>query len=109
MDDLDGGIRLLVYGYAKEYMMNGDGTMSIRVRIPSIHGPYKQSQAGGRTIRNYVQDDNLPWYPSIMLPYTPTDGDVVALISTNDSGDYNWFVIGLTGGSYNSGLTDIGV
>ncbi len=99
---------MLIYGYAKEYMVGGDGTLLVRVRIPSIHGPYKQSQAEGRLIRNYVQDENLPWYPSLLLPYMPTDGDVVALISTNDSKDYSWFVIGLTGGSYNSGLTSIG-
>ena len=100
---------MVMYGYAKEYRVNGDGTISIRVRIPSIHGPYSQSQAQGQIIRNYVQDDNLPWYPSVLLPYNPTEGDVVLLMSTNDSGDYTWLVIGLTGGSYNSGLTSLGV
>ena len=98
---------MIVYGYVKDYMMNGDGTMSVKVRIPSIHGPYKQQQAQGRTIRNYVQDDNLPWYPSILLPYNPNDGDIVLMLSTNDSGDYNWIVIGLTGGSYNNGITSL--
>lgn len=97
---------MLMYGYAKEFRVNGDGTHSIRVRIPAIHGPYKQSQGQGKQLRNYVQDDNLPWYPSLLLPYNPTDGDVVVLSTTNDTTN-SWIVIGLTGGSYNTGLTSL--
>ena len=97
---------MLMYGYAKEYRINGDSTMSVKVRIPAIHGPYKQSQAMGQTIRNYVSDDALPWYPSILLPYNPSDGDVVVLSTTNDTVN-SWIVIGVTGGSYNTGLSNI--
>ena len=97
---------MFMYGYAKAYRMNGDGTMSIKVRVPTLHGPYVQTQAQGKTIRNYVEDGSLPWYPSILLPYTPTDGDIVVISTTNDTPN-SWLVIGLTGGSYNSGITNI--
>lgn len=97
---------MVVYGYAKEYMYTGDGTLLIRTRIPSIHGPFNQLQADGKVIRKYTQDDNLPWYPSILLPYNPTNGDVVALMSTNES-NQSWLIIGLTGGSYANGMTSL--
>lgn len=97
---------MITYGYAKEYYYTNDGTLSIKVRVPSIHGPYKQSDAHGRTIRNYTRDEDLPYYPSILLPHLPKDGEVVALSSMNSSGN-EFIVIGLTGGSYDLGLTNI--
>ena len=98
---------MIVYGYAKGYKYRGDGTFQVQVRIPSIHGPYKQQNANGQIIRNYVYDDDLPWYDSVILPSTPNEGEVVMLMSTNESDDMQWVVIGLTGGSYNAGLTSI--
>lgn len=98
---------MITYGYAKEYKYAGDGTLQVRVRIPSIHGPYKQSNARGKTIRNYVMDDDLPWYPSLLLPHLPQEGEVVAVQSLN-KGNSDFIVIGLTGGSYHSGATNIG-
>lgn len=96
---------MIVYGYVKGYKYSGDGTMQIQVRIPNIHGAYLKSDYRGKTIRNYTPDDELPWYPSLLLPHTPTEGEVVALSSLDDSAS-NWLIIGMTGGSYNNGVTN---
>ena len=93
---------MIVYGYVKDYKYSGDGTMLIQVRIPNIHGAYNISDYGGKPMRNYVADVDLPWYPSLLLPHIPNSGEVVAL-SSLDSTSSNWLVIGLTGGSYNAG------
>lgn len=98
---------MIVYGYVKEYMYTGDGTLMIKVRIPSIHGPMAESEYKGQQVRNYVRDNELPFYPSILLPHLPTDGEVVALTSTNNKNS-QFMVLGLTGGSYYSGTTNIG-
>jgi hypothetical protein len=87
----------IVYGYAKAVKYSKDKSSSVQVRIPSIHGPYKQSDAKGKTIQNYVKDEDLPWYPSLLLDHSPTDGEVVALIEDN-----GFLVIGFTGASYGS-------
>ena len=97
---------MITYGYAKGYYYTGDGTLMVQCRIPSIHGPYKQSNYDGATVRNYVQDNELPWYPSLLLPHLPKEGEVVAITSL-DSGYSNMLVLGLTGGSYSSGLTNL--
>lgn len=97
---------MITYGFAKQYMYAGDGTLMVQVRIPSIHGPYKQTNANGKTIRNYVVDTDLPWYQSLLLPHLPNEGEVVALLST-DTGYNQLIVIGLTGGSYYSGVTNL--
>lgn len=78
----------------------------VQVRIPSIHGPYRQQDGNGQRIRNYVADDNLPFYRSLLLPHLPVEGEVAALISTNNSCN-SFIVIGLTGGSYSSGVTNL--
>lgn len=96
---------MIVYGYAKGVKYSGDGTMLIQVRIPNIHGPYLLSDYKGKKIRNYTRDEDLPWYPSLVLPYTPGDGDVVAL-TTLDGTPSAWLVLGLTGGSYTAGATN---
>lgn len=96
---------MIVYGYVKGYKYSGDGTMLIQVRIPNIHGAYNISDYGGKPMRNYVSDSDLPWYQSLLLPHTPTAGEVVAL-SSLDSSSSNWLVIGLTGGSYNAGTSN---
>lgn len=97
---------MIVYGYAKEYKYSGDGTLQIKVRIPNVHGAYLKSDYKGKTIRNYTEDKDLPWYPSLLLPHLPADGEVVA-VSSLDSSPSNWMVIGLTGGSYNAGVTNL--
>lgn len=96
---------MLIYGYAKQYKYSNDSTLHIQVRIPSIHGPYQLSDGRGKTIRNYVADDDLPYYPSILLPHMPNEGEVVVLSSINNNTDF--IVIGLTGGSYSSGVTNL--
>lgn len=90
---------MIVYGYVRNYQYAGDGTLMIQVRIPSIHGPMDQKEYKGQVVRNYVQDTDLPYYPSLLLPHLPTDGEVVAVASTNETSS-NFIVIGLTGGSY---------
>lgn len=97
---------MIVYGYVKDFKYTGDGTMQIQVRIPNVHGAYSQSDYKGKRVRNYTSDAELPWYPSLILPYEPTEGAVVALTSLDKSSS-NWLVLGLTGGSYNAGSTNI--
>lgn len=97
---------MIVYGYAKEFMYTGDGTLLVKVRIPNVHGAYQLTDYNGKTVRNYVEDEELPWYPSLLLPQEPSDGDVVAL-SSLDKSSSGWIVLGLTGGSYNAGTTNI--
>ena len=97
---------MIVYGYAKGFMYPGDGTMKIQVRVPNVHGAYALSDYNGKTVRNYTKDADLPWYPSLLLPHEPSEGEVVALSSLDNSAS-NWIVIGLTGGSYNAGATNI--
>lgn len=98
---------MIIYGYVKQYRYTGDGTFYVQVRIPSIHGPYKQSDYKGRRVRNYVDDANLPYYPSILLPHLPIEGEVCVLSSVSDTSS-EFLVIGLTGGSYLNGVTNIG-
>lgn len=93
----------MIYGYAKQFEYRNSGELYIQVRIPSIHGPYSQSDYMGQKVTNYTYDSDLPWYPSLLLPHEPVDGEVVALLSTNSS-DSNYVVIGLTGGNY--GMTE---
>lgn len=97
---------MIVYGYAKGYKYSGDGTLQIQVRIPNVHGAYSLTDYKGKTVRNYTADKDLPWYPSLLLPHLPAEGEVVA-ISSLDSSSSSWMVIGLTGGSYNAGVTNI--
>jgi hypothetical protein len=97
---------MITYGYAKGYHYANDGTLMVKVRIPSVHGAYDKSSYNGKPIRNYVSDDDLPWIPSLLLPHLPSEGDVVA-IATLDNGNSNFLVLGLTGGSWNSGATNI--
>ncbi len=98
---------MITYGYAKDYHYTNDGTLLVQVRVPSIHGAYSQSDYRGKMIRNYTYDADLPWYPSVLLPHLPNEGEVVALSSVNSSNN-DFIVIGLTGGSYQAGATNIG-
>lgn len=97
---------MVIYGYAKDYMYTGDGTLLVKVRVPSIHGPYYQTNYKGNKAKNYVRDGDLPYYPSLLLPHLPTAGEVVALLSTNEKSS-QFIVVGLTGGSYNAGVTNL--
>ena len=97
---------MIIYGYAKQYQYSNDSTLSVQVRIPSVHGPYRKSDAKGKLIRNYVEDDKLAFYPSLLLPHLPNEGGVVSLASM-DSINNVLMVIGLTGGSYYSGMTNL--
>ena len=93
---------MIIFGYAKAVQYSNDGTCKIQVRIPSIHGPYKQI-ANSKNV--YVRDDELPWLTSVLLPHMPSEGEVVMLESINDSISSEYVVIGLTGGSYYTGVT----
>lgn len=97
---------MIVYGYVKDTRYAGDGTLLVQTRIPNVHGPYLLSDYKGKKIRNYTKDEDLPWYPSLILPYLPGDGDVVALTSLDDTSS-SWLILGLTGGSYNAGVTNL--
>lgn len=90
---------MIVHGYAKSSMVEEDGTFKLKVRIPSIHGPYSLSDYRGRRPVNYVRDEDLPYYNSVILPKTVEDGDVVVLTTNNDDSSH-FFVLGLTGSSY---------
>lgn len=93
---------MIIFGYVKDYYYSGDGSLQIKVRIPLIHGAYAQTEYQGKPVRNYVRDDDLPYYPSLLLPHLPNEGEVVALASTDTSSN-NLIVIGLTGGSRYTG------
>lgn len=95
---------MIVNGYVKDYMYTGDGTLMIRARIPSIHGPMNQREYNGQQVYNYVRDEDLPYYPSVLLPHLPNDGEVVAMMSLNESSS-EFMIIGLTGGSYYNTMT----
>ena len=97
---------MIVYGYVKNTKYAGDGTLLIQTRVPNVHGPYSKSDYNGKKIRNYTEDVDLPWYPSLLLPYKPGDGDVVALTSLDNTSS-SWLILGLTGGSYRAGATNI--
>lgn len=88
---------MLVYGYAKDWYNADDGTLKIKVRIPQIHGAYKQSYYKGQKIRNYVLDGDLPYYNSVILPRNPNEGDVVVLLGVDGDLNSEMLVIGLTG------------
>lgn len=90
---------MIVYGFAKDYQYDGDGTLKIKVRIPNIHGPYRQQSTKG----TYTQDKDLPWITSALLPTLPVEGDVVMMQTVNESKSAEFVVIGLTGGNYNNG------
>ena len=90
---------MIVYGFAKDYTYDGDGTLKVQVRIPSIHGPYRQQS----TKNSYTRDDDLPWITSLLLPSFPAEGDVIALETVNESKSADFIVIGLTGGNYHNG------
>jgi len=91
---------MIIYGYVKAQQYTNDGTMQLKVRIPSIHGPFKQT---ANTRQGYTRDDDLPWYSSLLLPHLPNEGEVVALESVNGTNSSDYIVIGLTGGNYYTG------
>lgn len=92
---------MVVYGYVKAYRSSADNASEVQVRIPSIHGPYNQADANGKSIKNYTRDEDLPWYPSLVLNHEPTDGEVVALLNEKDSSNNtDLLVIGFTGATY---------
>lgn len=90
---------MIVYGFAKDYTYDGDGTLKIKVRIPSAHGPYAQQASKGI----YTRDKDLPWFTSMLMPSLPAEGDVVILQSINESKSSEFIVLGLTGGNYHNG------
>jgi hypothetical protein len=90
---------MIVFGYAKQSRRNLRGVLEIQVRIPTIHGPWSMAEYRGELVRNYIRDEDLPYFQSIELPRIPQSGDVVALEAL-DSGSTEWLVIGLTGANY---------
>lgn len=92
---------MIVYGFAKDYRYDGDGTLKIQVRIPSIHGGYRQVTNKGK----YTLDKDLPWITSLLTVNLPVEGDVVMLQSINESKSSEFVVLGLTGGNYHTGTT----
>lgn len=93
---------MIVLGYAIRYRYADNGTTELQVRIPAVHGPMNKSEYGGKTAHNYVEEQNLPYYKSVILPHMPNYGDVVVVASTTES-KRDWIVIGLTGGNYKLG------
>lgn len=92
---------MVIYGYVISYKYSNTGELFIQTRIPNIHGPLKQQEYRGQKVTNYVKDEDLPWYASVLLPHLPNYGEVVALLSTNSSNN-DFIVLGLTGGQYST-------
>lgn len=90
---------MIMYGFAKNYQYDGDGTLKIQVRIPAIHGPYKQESSKGV----YTKDADLPWVTCLLTVNLPVEGDVVMLQSVNESKSSDFVGLGLTGGNYHNG------
>lgn len=97
---------MITFGYAKSYRYTDAGVLEIQVRIPSVHGAFHKSDYLGRTIRNYVEDKDLPWVESVLLPQLPNDGDVVVVAGLNASMN-DFIVLGITGANYDSGITNV--
>lgn len=95
----------IMYGYAKSTMYTGTGEFMIQVRIPNIHGPIDQRDYRGNKVTNYVKDEDLPWYSSLILPHVPNTNEVVVLMSVNSTNN-EFIVIGLTGGQYSPANVD---
>ncbi|MCD8211647.1 MAG: hypothetical protein LUC17_01295 [Oscillospiraceae bacterium] len=96
---------MIVYGYVKGYMYSGDGTLLVKVRIPSIHGPYDQKEYGSATANTYVSDADLPYYQSLLLPHLPLEGEVAMLMSINEKST-EFVMLGITGGQYKLSSTN---
>lgn len=90
---------MIVFGFAKNYQYDGDGTLKVQVRIPSIHGPYVQVSNKG----TYTRDQDLPWVTCMLMPNLPAEGDVIALQTTTESKSSDFIGIGMTGGNYHNG------
>lgn len=84
---------MIVYGYVKDYRYTEDGGLLIQVRIPSIHGARSKEEYKGAKVRNFVEDKNLPYYPSLLLKEPPSLDQTVALVST-DGGNSSFLVLG---------------
>ena len=90
---------MITFGFAKDYIFDGDGTLKVKVRVPSIHGPYRQES----TRERYTLDKDLPWYTSVLMPNFPNEGDVVVMENMNSSVNSPFIIIGMTGGNYHNG------
>lgn len=86
---------MIIYGIAKSIDNREDGTLWIQTRIPNIHGADDISMYNGQIVRNYVLDDDLPWYQSLLLNKQPSIGDTVALLSINNANN-EFLIIGVT-------------
>lgn len=89
----------VVYGYVIGTQYTGTGELMVQVRIPNIHGPISQKDYQGQKVKNYTRDNDLPWYPSLLLHHMPNKFEVVCLMATNAAKN-EFIVIGLTGGQY---------
>jgi len=98
---------MIINGYVRDHKYEADGTLVVQVRIPSIHGPMDINDYRGKVARNYVRDEDLPYYSSLILPRNPEKDDVVTLMSKNDKTS-EFIVLGLTGAKYTKNLSNLG-
>ena len=89
---------MTTYGIVKDHYYAGDGTLQVKVRIPSVHGAYSQKEYKGKIPKNYVLDQDLPYIAACLLPHLPKEGEIVAVTSLDD-GNTQFLILGLTGGS----------
>lgn len=90
---------MIVYGYVKDYRYTEEGGLLIQVRIPNIHGARNREEYRGSKVRNFVEDKDLPYYPSLLLKEHPALDQTVALVST-DSSNNSYLVLGPISSSY---------
>lgn len=90
---------MILYGFAKDCQYDNEGTLKVQVRIPQIHGPFRQESSKGA----YTRDKDLPWLTCLLTVNIPVDGDVLMLQSVNESQSSEYVCLGLTGGNYYNG------
>ena len=93
---------MITLGYAITYRYAANGTTEVQVRIPNVHGPMNKSEYQGKTANGYVEEKDLPYFMSVIMPHMPSYGDVVVLEAVSEN-KHRWVVIGMTGGNYSKG------
>jgi hypothetical protein len=94
---------MLIYGTVVESSeTRPDGTMWVKLRIPSIHGAADvRAYRGSQERHNRIPDSKLPQYQCVRFSSPLALGEVVMLESTRNNKE-NWVVTNRMGSLLNS-------